>query len=125
MPRSFRSIQKKALAVLRDAVVCSIQDLPRLQNVVSVSVSSFLNFLKKFPVLPEGQPFYILEYEVRGVQLGRYTKKVSDEGVTWIVQRAPADHRKPLARRPPENNINTAAANSRCEPNLSPRQANN
>src|SRR3989344_3666302 len=102
-----------------------IQYAPGHANSIPEKLERLDDFFQELLVLAYGKSFYILEYEIGGVQFFHDSNELSHQRVTRIVEYALTDKRKALARGTAGNDIDSAITDARLLPDLIARQTCN
>lgn len=114
----FRADQEKPSAILWHAEIRGVQNTIWQEHVVSALLEALDNLLKEQSRLPNGQALDVLEHEIIGVELARQSHKLIDQTVSRIVERTVPNHRKALARRTTEYDVDLAIAEPGCGTNI-------
>src|SRR5438309_6565088 len=98
--------QEQASAILRNAVICRVQNpivfLYRIPRILKCSD----NFLEKTLMFPDSQSLNVFEHEIFWTQFRDEPYKVVDKDISRIIECPFANQTKPLARSCSENYVN-------------------
>ena len=120
-----RTHEYEALAVLRNAIRCRVQYLPRKAYIVTGIVEGFYQLSENGLLAAYSQTFHILENEGFCIKLCDNPNEFEHEAVARVVENTLADQRKSLAWRPAENAVNGRVANLGALADFAGRQAHN
>src|ERR1035438_212234 len=98
--------------MLRNAIVGSIQDLPREFDPIANLREGFDYFIEEGAMFPHRKTLDVLEYKIGCLQFVYDADKLSNKRVAWIVECSVTNEGKSLARSATEDYIDPFASNS-------------
>jgi hypothetical protein len=112
--------QKKALSVLRYAVMSCIQDAVLFEDVVSVITKLLDNLFEKLAMASDGQAPDVLEDKIGCLQFNYDPNEMVDERIAGVVERPFTNHAEALARSTAKNRIHAPITDARMVPDIFP-----
>ena len=115
--------------MLRHAMICGIQHLPRQAHPISDFVECSDQFFEKRAVPSDRQAFHVFEHEIRSAQFSDNTDKLPHQGIAGVIEHTVPDQREALAGGAATHDVDRTVANPRrsadrspCKPHHRPRQ---